>query len=342
MKRPVSLFLLFAFLVIQLYVAKIPEAHQVQTTSWLAVSSEPGGLVSRNGDYYLVTPSSSFQLQSNGISITSRASGLNWVEVPEPSGAGIWRMALTAQGVPLVGIGGAIYPAPNATGTLWIDSGDHRLYYSQPPLSGMQSVGTTLSHVKKVVWAPDAQSAAVLAQGPEGWGIYVWTHANQTYPALILRGGQQQIANYGILRNQTVIAALKNGHILQQGHGLVSIPPMEQVRVSRQYASALGHTATQAIFWSNGKWNAYPLPKQLKWVGVPRFSKNGTMAATLAQNLQGTWHLLLYGHHYTLDVHMPFTDVSEYHLLGFMGDHWILITVPEGPHRGTYAWWINH
>ncbi len=340
MKRPVSVFLLFAFLVIQLYVAKIPSAHQVQTTSWLAVSSEPGGLVYRNGEYYLVTPNAAFQLQSTGISINARSAGLQWIEVPEPSGVGAWQMALTRQQVPLVGIGGAVFPAPNASSALWIDSGSHQLYFSQPPISAMQSVASNLRNIKKVVWASDAESAAIWGQGRAGWGIYLWTRANHTYPAVIPTSGEQ-ISNFGIVRNQTVVVALNNGKLVEQGHGLIPLPVMEQVRVSRNHPAALGRTANQAIFWSAGHGHKYTVARNLKWVGVPRFSKNGIMSATLAQNFQGTWHLLLYGNHEHLDIRMPFSNVHEYHLLGFIGNHWVLVTVPKGPHQGTYAWWIN-
>jgi hypothetical protein len=340
MRRPVSLLLLFAFVLTQLYVAKVPEAHQVQTTGWLAVTRQPGGLVCRNGNYYLVTPDAAIQLRSTGIGISSHERPLNWVDVPEPSGAGVWQVALTTGNIPLLGIGGPVYPSPNADSALWIDPGNRQLYFSQPALSDRHSLSTNLTQVKKIVWAQDAESAAILGQGEQGWGIYVWTRANHIDPAFIPSRGQQ-IDNFGIIRNQTVTTALKNGQLMVQGRGRIRLPRLDQLRVSSHYFAALGRNSNQAFFWSGGKVHHYPVSSHLKWVGVPRFSKGGTISATLAQNLQGTWSLLMYGNRQFLEVRMPFSQVSEYHLLGFMGDHWILVTIPEGSHRGTYAWWVN-
>ena len=339
MRRPVSLVLLLSFVVAQLYVSKIPPTHQVQTSSWLALSRHPGGLVRRNDKYYLVTGHAAMLLESTGISINSRERGLTWVEVPEPSGAGVWQMALTQGNIPLLGIGAPVYPAPNASSAMWIDPGTHQLYYSQPPLSAVHRVNAALRKVKKVVWAQDAESAAILGQGPQGWGIYLWTRTGHIYPALI--SSLQEISNFGIMRNQIVTAARKNGQLFVQGRGRVRLPSMQQLRVSYHYLSALGRSSSQAFFWNQGKVHRYPVSSQLKWMGVPRFAQGGTVSATLAQNLHGTWDLLLYGNRQSLDVRMPFSHVSDYHLLGFMGQHWVLVTIPDGSHRGTYAWWVN-
>ncbi len=340
MKRPVSLVLLLSFLVAQLYVSKVPQAHQVQTSSWLAVTSQPGGLVYRNENYYLVTGHGALLLESTGISIKSHQRGLNWVEVPEPSGAGAWQMALANGEIPLLGIGAPVYPAPNGSSAMWIDPGNHQLYYSRPPLSDRRLVNTNLRKVKKVVWAQDAESAAILGEGPQGAGVYLWTRANRIYPAIIPSSGQQ-ISNFGISRNQIVTAALNNRQLFVQGHGKINLPSMRQLRVSSHYFAALGRTSSQVFFWINGKIHHYPVSSRLKWAGIPRFAKGGTTSAVLDQNPHGTWQLSLYSHRQFLAVRMPFSHVSEYHLLGFMGQHWVLVTIPHGNHRGTYAWWVN-
>lgn len=341
MKRPVSVFLLLMFAVLQIYIAKVPASHQVQTSSWLTVSASPGGLAEQNGQFYLVTPQTSMKLTATGIHIAAGPpQTLSWEDVPEPSGAGVWRVAMTSGRRALLGIGGAMYPAPNGSSALWIDSGTQRLYFTQPVISPMRTVSGTLRKTDQVVWAADAESAAVLSQGAGGWGIYMWNRDNRLSPAIIPQSAQD-IVNFGVTRDQTVVAALADGSVLWQGHGLVPLPHLSQVRVSRHHATALGLSSTHVVLWHSGHTSQYPLPSHVKWVGLPRFSSQGDMAATLGQTNQGIWHLMLYGRHRALDIRMPFENAAEYHLLGFVGEHWVLVTVPGGPHMGTYAWWVN-
>ncbi|MCY0909264.1 MAG: hypothetical protein OWR62_12835 [Sulfobacillus thermotolerans] len=340
MKRPISVFLLLMFAVLQIYVAKVPASHQVQTSSWMMVSAQPGGLVEQNGQFYLVTPELAMTIHATGIHITTDSPmPLAWEDVPEPSGAGVWRVGVSA-GHALLGIGGKLYPAPNGTSALWIDGGSQQLYFTQPVVSAMHMAARGLQTSHQVVWASDAESAAILGQAAQGSGIYVWTRDHHLSPAIIPES-PHDIINFGVTRDQSVIAALSNGTVLWQGHGLVKLPRLSELRVSRHHATALGQSGQQVVLWHRGQVFHYPLPAQVKWVGVPRFSPKGDMAATLGQSHQGVWHLLLYGPHRALNIRMPFSSVSDYHLLGFVGEHWVLVTVPQGPHHGTYAWWIN-
>ncbi len=340
MKRPFSMFFLLMFAILQIYLVKSPSSRQVQTTSWLTVSAKAGGLVGRNGTYYLVTPHESMKVVANGAHIAVHAGPLNWVDVPEPSGAGVWHVAMNAARIPLVGIAGAVYLAPNGTKALWVDTGTRQLYFSQPPLAAMQPVQESLGDVRKVVWAPDGDSAAILGRAGSGTGIYLWAHGHTLQSVLILQKGLQ-VTNFGVTRTQSVVAALADGKVWWQGHGVAALPAMRQLRVSSQHAAALGMSSSRVLFWESGHTRRYPIPSHVKWVGVPRFSQDGQFAAILSQSSQGIWHLLMYGERRSLDVRMPFDGALEYHLLGFVGEHWILVTVPSGPHQGTYAWWVT-
>ncbi len=340
MKRPLTLLLLFVFVAAQIYFARQPISHQVQGSTWIEVSTMPGGLVERGQTYYVVGTTQALALHANGVHITSRHETLTWMDVPEPSGQNVWHLAVGGGvGVPLVGVGGQIYPAPNGQSVVWVDGSTKRAYVSNPAASALTPIQSNFGSVQRAVWASDSRALALLGRGSEGQGIYVWDGDHRLQAAILPSGGMK-ILGFGITQHESVIAALSSGRVVLQGTGLVSqIPSLSPIAISRHHATVLGMTSTQVILWHRGQIARINRP-DLAWNGVPRFSKNGEYAAVLARNMGGQKQLLLYGFHQHWSITLPYAQISC-HLIGFVGDHWVLVTVPHGPHRGTYAWWIN-
>ncbi|NMP23847.1 hypothetical protein [Sulfobacillus harzensis] len=339
MKRPVSLLLLFVFAAIQIYFARVPLSHQVQGSSWIEVSRQAGGLVERQGRYYLVTPTDAFHLSANQAHITATKDRLSWVDVPEPSGAGVWKLAVGPSSLPLVGVGAPVYPAPDGQSVLWIDGSTRIGYLSMNGEDGMRPISSKMGSIQSAVWAPDSQALGVAGQGPQGFGAYIWDRDGNLTPMALPSPGIG-IAALGFSQDDRLLVGLKNGKVLYQGRGVVSLPPLSPLALAKNHADILGETANNVIFWQNGTASRYPRP-DLKWVGRVAFSADGHTAATLSQSVSGGWHLLIYGSKQHLEISLPFAKDAEYHLVGFLGSHWILVTVPSGPHHGTYAWWVQ-
>lgn len=339
MKRPVSLLLLLVFAAIQIYFAKVPLSHQVQGSSWLEVSTAAGGMVERQGDYYLVTPTHSYHLIANQVHITAQRQVLNWIDVPEPSGAGIWKLAVGPADLPLVGIGGPVYPAPNGQSVVWIDPATHLGYLSTSGADGLNSLSNRLGSLSQILWAPDSQAIGLVGQGPQGSGAYVLDR-DQNLTALALPSAGLAVTGLGFSQKNKLLVSFSNGQVLYQGRGLIQLPSLSPIYLAKTHADILGETANRVIFWQNGDTLQYARP-DIKWIGRPAFSSNGKSAAVLGRTMGGGWDLLTYGETRRLDISLPFSSQAQYHLLGFLGSHWILVTVPSGPHEGTYAWWMQ-
>ncbi|PSR22256.1 MAG: hypothetical protein C7B45_07755 [Sulfobacillus acidophilus] len=339
MKRPVSLLLLLVFTAIQIYFAQVPVSHQVESSTWIEVSPHAGGLVERQQHYYLITVNATYRLQANQVHITAQKHRLTWVDVPEPSGMGVWKLAVGPSAIPLVGLGGPVYPAPNGQSVLWVDPRTRLAYLSQPTVSGLRRLSPELGSVTGALWAPDSQALGLVGQGPQGTGAYLWDR-DGNLSAVALPSGQLRIAALGFARNNVLLAALNNGRVLYQGKGLVPLPALSPIYLDKGHADILGETANDVIFWTAGRRLTFLRP-DLKWMGQAVFSRNGQIAAVLSQTIGGQWRLLTYTTHQHLEISMPFAKDTRYRLLGFLGDHWILVTVPDGPHMGTYAWWAQ-
>lgn len=339
MKRPVSLALLLVFAAIQIYFAKVPLSHQVQGSTWIEVSRSAGGLVQRQGQYYLVTPTHSYKLSANQAHITATQAALNWVDVPEPSGAGVWKLAVGPASLPLVGIGGPVYPAPDGQSVLWVDPSTHIGYVSTSGQDGLNALSSQMGSLSQAVWAPDSQAIGLAGQGPNGYGAYVWDR-DGNLTAMAVPSSSSQITALGFSQNNMLLVALSNGRVLYQNHGMVALPALSPLYLAKTHADILGTTANRVIFWQSGQSSQYARP-DLKWVGRAAFSTDGTKAATLSRSVAGKWELLIYGRQQHLDISLPFNQGADYHLLGFLGSHWVLVTVPSGVHCGTYAWWVQ-
>ncbi|MCY0877511.1 MAG: hypothetical protein OWU84_00975 [Firmicutes bacterium] len=339
MKRPVSLLLLLAFLAIQLYFARVPLTHQVQGSTWLEVSPSAGGMVERQGRYYLVAPNRLYGLEANGAHVIARPLPLSWVDVPEPSGAGVWKLAVGPSALPLVGLGGPVYPSPDGQSIVWVDPATRLGYLSTDSASGMTLISPDLSRIQRVLWAPDSQALGILGQGPEGFGAYLWDRDNNLTPMAIPSDGLT-ITGMGFSQDNLLLVALSTGQVLYQGRGVVALPRLSPLFLDPDQAAILGETRRQVIFWRPGARAVYERP-DASWEGRAMFAANGQTAAILGQNHRGAWELFIYGTSSHEAVRLPFSSRITYDLLGFLGSHWVLVSVPDGPHRGTYAWWVQ-
>jgi hypothetical protein len=233
-----------------------------------------------------------------------------------------------------------VVPAPNGRQILWIDASTGRVYLSQADGSHFGPLNVSgLGPVTRVLWAPDSQAAALWGQGPEGTGLYLWDGDNNLTP-VALPYQSAALVDWGFFTNQTVLVAFSNGKILWQGHGSVALPPLTSVAIDAAHAEIVGLTANHVVWWQPNHLVKYPRP-DVKWVGRPKFSENGTTMAVLAQTMGGQWRLLCYHGAEHLIITLPFARVASYQLAGFLGDHWILVSVPSGAHRGVYAWWVT-
>jgi hypothetical protein len=339
MKRPVSLLLLLVFAAIQIYFARFPLAHQVQGSTWLEVCPAAGGMVERQGHYYLVTPEALYALHANGAHVTAQRSALSWVDVPEPSGAGVWKLAVGPAQVPLVGIGGPVYPAPDGQSIVWVDPRTRLGYLSADSADGMTLLSPALGRLTSVLWAPDSAALGIIGQGPDGFGAYLWDRDNNLTPMAIPSDGLA-ITGMGFSRDNLLLVALSTGQVLYQGRGVVPLPRLSPVFLDPNQAAILGETVRRVIFWRPTGRLTYWRP-DVRWVGRAMFGADGEEAAVLAHGMENGWELLIYGMNGHWEVSLPFARDTTYDLLGFLGNHWVLVSVPTGPHQGTYAWWIQ-
>jgi hypothetical protein len=339
MKQPMTLLLLLVFAVVQIYFAKLPLSHQVQGSTWLEVSRVPAGLVERDGEYYLIGAEQAFRLHANGVHITTTAVHVSWIDISQPSGQGVWHLAMGDRETPLVGIGGPVYPAPNGKMVIWVDQGTQEAYVSSPATGTLTPLDPQMSSVTRALWARDSHAVALLGIGPEGMGIYLWDGDHNLLPT-ILPNSSMKILQFGFTRQETILATLSNGRVVWQGHGLVSnLPALNPVALAPNHATVLGMTPNDVVLWHKGQKIESARP-DLAWHGMPRFSSNGDMAGVLGRSLDGQQKLLLYGFRNHWEISLPYPN-ADYHLIGFLGNHWALVTISNGSHQGTYAWWIN-
>lgn len=340
MKRPISLLLLFVFAAMQIYFGHGALTHGVQGSAWTLVSRQAGGMVQRQGQYYLVTPTESFRLQVSPGGVAAQRSGLNWIDVPEPSGAGVWKLALGPSALPLVGIGGPVYPSPDGASVVWVDPATRLAYLSTTGDLGLNRLSRKLGPVSTAIWAPNSSQLAVAGTGPQGPGAYVWSRSGGV-KAVAVPGAPLAVTALGFTARHDLMAALNNGRVIEQQRGLLALPVLSPLYLDNGRADILGETPEHAIFRSEGRNQVWNRP-DLKWVGRAAFSAGGQRAAILSRTVGGQWKLLVYtadGIHTVIA--LPYGKPASYQLLGFLTSHWIMVVVPDGAHAGTYAWHLS-
>jgi hypothetical protein len=337
MKRKVTLFFLLMFASVQMYFAHHPVTHQVVGSTWIEVSGRAGRLVERQQQYFLATNRKIYRIRANSVHVWAKAVAVNWEEVPQPSGRGVWKVAYTRQGIPLIGAGGPVYPSTDGTEVIWRDPASGSLYESARVGDGLVPFASQLRVIQKVVWAPDGAAVAIQADGPEGSGIYVYDGDANASPVIV----SFPVLDYGFTREETVLAALSHGVLVWQGHPNRQVPLMHPVYVDNGVASVWGVHGKETLFWQEGRVRPRPRP-DVNFIGAAQFSENGSTVAVLARSASGHSELYLDGTDGQLSLRLPYdVPTADLRLEGFVGNRWVLASVLNGPHRGTYAWWVN-
>ena len=337
MKRKTSLVFLTIFAASQIYFARHPITHQVAGSSWLEVTRSLGTLVGRPGRVYLVTPRRLFRLQVNSVHIGAVRETLTWAEIPQPGGRGVWRAAYTHRGLALVGSGGPVYPSPDGRRVVWQDPATGKLYQSDGLGAALSRLAPNLRQISRVLWAPDGDAVAIAGAGPRGHGIYVVDGDRNITPGVMA----PSIVAFGFSREETILAALRQGTFLWQGHPAPQIAGLRPVFIENGKAAVWGVHANHTVFWQDS--TVYERPKPgVRFVGRADFSPSGDEVAILAEEPSQQTDLYLDGMVHQWSVRLPFAlPLKDYRLLGFVGNHWVLISIVHGPHTGTYSWWTG-
>lgn len=340
MKRKVTLFFLLLFAAVQIYFAKRPLAHQVAGSSWIQVTHATGGLVARQGTYYVVGADALFRLKASSVRIEAEPVPVTWEEVPQPAGGGVWKVAYTDRGVPLTGSGGPVMPSPDGHQVIWQDPRTGRLFESGGLGSSLTPLKMPVRRVKRLLWAPDGAALAVLGTGPHGEGLYVYD-GDRTL-TLVLRGPQAQaIRAFGFTREETLVVALANGSLWWQGHPEAPLGYTGPVYVDNGSAAAWGLKEGQTLWWQAGTSRLRTAPV-IRFEGSAQFSPQGGEVAVLAEEGPKETAVYIEGTDGQSTVRLPFDLAAQaYRLLGFVGRHWILVEVTGGEHAGIYGWWTN-
>ncbi len=338
MKRKATVFFLTVFAASQIYFSRHPTVHQVASSSWLEVTHSLGTLVSRQGRYYVVSPHHLLRLQVNSVHIGTASEPVTWEEVPQPGGRGVWRVAYTAHGLALVGYGGPVHPSPDGRRVVWQDPASGKLYQSDGLGTSLSPLVPGLRQVRRILWAPDGDAVAMVGIGPSGHGIYVADGDHNVMPGVIA----PSVVAFGFTHQETVLAALQPGNIVWQGHPAPQISHLKPVFVDNGKAVVWGVHGDRTVFWKHPTLYERPEPA-LTFTGNAEFSPSGGEVAILAAEPGRQADLYLDGTVHQWSVRLPFgLATKDYRLLGFVGNHWVLISVLNGSHAGTYSWWIGH
>lgn len=334
MRRPVTWLLLLLFAVAELYPVRANTRPAAAVSQWVTVSAEAGGLLSRDGRYYLVTPSTIQELRPGAETVRAvSAATVSWMDVPEPSGQGVWRVALGPRHRPLAGVGGPVFISPDGHSVLWLDPGTGTLYFSKSPLDRLGPGPGGIQSVASVRWDPDGVAAAIRGVGAQGAGIYLWKPGGLTVPAYV-PGGGTAISDFTLGRQGALLVATAGGGVVWPGREPVSLPAFSTLALAHDHAALLGLTPERVVLWHRGVVFSGPRP-DLKWEGAVRFSADGNRAAVLARSSLGTPYLLVYAKTGAAKIPVPFGSGQ---LIGFAGNQWVLMTVAGAGHHGVYAY----
>jgi hypothetical protein len=323
MRRPITAWLLLLFLAAQLYGLS---GRLVPTTApepYQKVTNVPTGLVHTDGQTYLIGESGAWTLTAAGGRVSLVPVNARWVDVPQPSGQGIWRVLATPSGIPLVGLGGPLYPEPTGQHTLWIDPGNHLAYISNG-VTDLTAIGGLT--VQQARWARQGGRAALYADGPDGVGIYLWVEG--ATPSLVMATGAEPVTSLGIDTAGRAVAALANGQVWQQGH-TTPVWTGQKAYVASD-GVVLGFLADgRAVWWRAGLRLAVNVPAVP--TSPPQFGQ-GLLAAYIGQVGNHAQLIEVIRSHVVVDG-LPGRTV---HLVGFLGTDPV-VTVLDPKTAGTYV-----
>ena len=277
MRRPVTSLLLLLFLVATLYVAR--PARAPATLPALApvqkVLPVPSVVVARPSGTYLVGEHQAWR--ADGAStVDLKPTVLRWVDIPQPSGAGVWRLAELPNGHTLFGLGGPVYPRPGRAQALLLDPGTGHLY----EMTGATMRGTDpptavapMVQVSGVRWAATGQFAVLVGAGPDGVGLYRWSpQAGTTW-----LGAAPHVAQVAALGEPVVVTT--TGDVWWFGHDRYTLH-LTRATVSAG-GTVLGFAGGDAVWWADGHTADIPVPGLP--LATPQFSSSGRAAAYVAQ-----------------------------------------------------------
>lgn len=339
MRRPVTAGLLLLFLALQLYLAHQPWALEAGSSSWIKVTEGPAALVRSQDRWYLVGRQQYYPLHDSGLTLAGPPQPLTWREIPEPSGLGVWRIATTQSGIPLMGQGGMVYPNPAQPGLLLRDPATHNLYEAPGANGPLALLPLPVREIQSVRWAWDGNAFAVQGIGPAGAGLYVVDGSGHVVPAAVAPS-PSTIQRYGWTPSEELLWQSSDGSVVWQGHGPIKLPALQHVSLADGPAALFGVSGDQAVVWRQGTISRYPAAG-LTWVGRARFSSDGSTVAVLAQDRRAAPVVFLARGSQAMTVGLPYGAPVSWHLLGFFGRHWLLVEALDGPAPGTYAWWVN-
>ena len=276
MRRPVTSVLLLVFLVATLYVARplrAPAALPVAAPV-LKVLPVPTVLVARHSGTYLVGERQAWQADEGGLRL--RPISLHWLEIPEPSGAGVWQLAALPNGHTLFGLGGPVYPRPQRAETLLLDPGTRQLYEvtgatlrgADPPAAVAPAL-----RVFGLRWATAGQFAVLVGAGPDGVGFYRWSPGGGT----TWLGAAPSVAQWAALAEPVAVSVA--GDIWWFGHGRYALG-LSSAAVGPT-GTVLGFKGGKAVWWAAGRTARIHVPGLP--LAMPQFAQNGRSAAYVAQ-----------------------------------------------------------
>lgn len=323
MRRPVTLLLLLLFVAAELWGLRVLPAPAA-ASPWERLVASPAAVITVGGKPVLLGSEGLWQLRQVRGRWTAVARPLTWADVPEPSGAGFWRVAETVDGRPLASVGAPVFPAPAGPWVLWVDGGSRALYASRDGSRALQQVASETA-VEAVRWDPRGTAAWVAGSGPQGRGVYRWSPSaglTWTGPATAA-----PVTGLGADREGHPVAVQADGTVLAPGFG------MNGARLDAGWVgpdgAVLGVRAGRLVRWERDRWVAIPavgLP-----TAPPRFDPATGRAAYVTQ-VNGRSVLVVVERVKSMAVDLPGPDSV---VAGWVGSAPV-VAVLDGPNAGTY------
>lgn len=322
MRRPWTWLLLLAFVTAQIYGLHRVVARHTRAPEIAKVSSVVGGILTRNGRQYLVSPENVYLLGGRDSHINLTTVSAAWADVPEPSGAGVWHILASQTGEVLMGLHGLVFGSPVGAHAVLVDPA------TRIPLVARTVKGPPLAlsdySVDRLVWSSVAPLAVFLGRGPKGTGFYSVSDVGAVtflYPVT-----PATIASFGD-DGANLSAVTTSGALVYQGQILQAMP--EAPAWTMADGTILGWTKNDALWWKDGNLAgtvAAPLPNA-KPVVPP-----GKLVAAYLIGTAGHEQLVILSPKHVSTIPFPYADarvVGWYHQA-------VLIAVTTGSNAGLY------
>ena len=325
MQRPWTWLLLLAFLTAQIYglhrVAAGHVAHQ-PAAPIVRISKTAGGLLTRDGRQFLVTATDVYQLVGPASSIRLSSVAAAWEDVPEPSGAGVWRLLVSGTGQVLMGLQGLVYGAPQGTRAVLVDPGTRTALLTSTVKHPPESLsGYT---VDRFGWSSVSPTGLFLGTGPEGTGFYALSaRSTVTFVGAVK---PQVIATFG--GSETNLAAVTTSGSLVYGRQILQTMP-EAPAWTMPDGTIIGWGKKKVYWWHNGNLAATllaPLPAARPMV------EPGHLVAAYVIGPSRHPRLVILTTRHVVTLPLPYEDVR---VLGWYHQA-VLFAVMSGADTGTY------